>query len=170
MIQELLEYSSAQLRKLEINRVEIYFNDYFHPLMKEIEIYVRQNGLEFFYEPRLSNALVTIDPRRITEVIYNLVDNSIKYSHKQCGQISIITDREDGFVLIKVKDNGVGISDEDIPYVFDTFYRAEKSRSTSIPGSGLGLSICKYIINEHGGEIYCSSDHKNGCEIGFTLC
>jgi signal transduction histidine kinase len=113
--------------------------------------------------------LVSIDPKRITEVMYNLVDNSIKYMDKDGGRITIETEREDKAALIKVKDNGAGISADDIPYVFDKFYRAEKSRSTSIPGSGLGLSICKYIINEHGGEIYCRSNHKQGCEIGFTL-
>lgn len=168
MINELLEYSNAQLKQMEINRVELYFNGYFNPLMKEIEVYVRQNGLQFSYIPELPDILVTIDPKRITEVIYNLVDNSIKNMDKKDGKISIETQWEDKFALIKVKDNGPGVNADDIPYVFDKFYRAEKSRSTSIPGSGLGLSICKYIINEHGGEIYCRSN-KKGCEIGFTI-
>ena len=113
--------------------------------------------------------LVFIDPKRITEVIYNLVENSIKYIDGKKGKIIIEAVREDRFILIKVKDNGVGISSDDIPYVFDKFYRAEKSRSTNVPGSGLGLSICKYIISEHGGEIYCKSGNNIGCEIGFTL-
>lgn len=169
MINELLEYSNAQLKQLDIKREELYFLEYFNPLMKEIEIFVRQNGMDFTYEPKLPELLVTIDPKRITEVIYNLVENSIKYSNSKNGKIQITAEREDKFVLIKVKDNGVGISSDDIPYVFDKFYRAEKSRSTSIPGSGLGLSICKYIVNEHGGEIYCKSNKKNGCEIGFTI-
>jgi signal transduction histidine kinase len=169
MINELLEYSNAQLKQMEINREELYFHNYFNPLMKEIDIYVRQNGMEFSYIPNLPNMLVTIDPKRITEVIYNLVENSIKYRSMKNGRITIETERDGSFVLIKVKDNGIGISADDIPYVFDKFYRAEKSRSISIPGSGLGLSICKYIINEHGGEIYCRSDNRSGCEIGFTL-
>lgn len=169
MINELLEYSNAQLKKMEINREELFFNHYFNPLMKELEIYVRQSGIEFSYISKLPDMLVTIDPKRITEVIYNLVENSIKYINQKNARITIETEREDNYVLVKVKDNGAGISSADIPYVFDMFYRAEKSRSTSIPGSGLGLSICKYIINEHGGEIYCRSDHNNGCEIGFTL-
>lgn len=168
MINELLEYSNAQLMQLEIVRQEIYFPTFFEPLMNEIEIYVRQNGLEFSRSTTQPNMLVTIDPKRITEVIYNLVDNSIKYSG-QNGKILIEAEREDKYILIKVKDNGIGISPDDIPYVFDKFYRAEKSRSTSVPGSGLGLSICKYIIQEHGGDIYCKSGNNKGCEIGFTL-
>jgi signal transduction histidine kinase len=170
MINELLEYSNAQLNKLDIIKEEIYFLDFFNPLMIEINVFVKQNGLSFSYEQRLENMLVVIDPKRITEVMYNLVENSIKYIGNKQGKITIEAERQDKFVLIKVKDNGIGISPDDIPYVFDKFYRAEKSRSTSIPGSGLGLSICKYIINEHGGEIYCKSSNHNGCEIGFTLC
>ncbi len=73
------------------------------------------------------------------------------------------------YICIKIKDNGIGINTIDIPYIFDKFYRAEKSRSTSISGSGLGLSICKYIIEEHDGEIKCNSKPKEGTEFVFTI-
>lgn len=170
MINELLEYSNTQLRQLDINREEVYFLEYFIPVMKELSIYLKQNDMDFSYEIKTSDMLVTIDKKRITEVLYNLVENSIKYIGEKRGHIVIEAERQDNFILIRVKDNGIGISSDDIPYVFDKFYRAEKSRSSSIPGSGLGLSICKYIINEHGGEIYCKSLQNEGCEIGFTLC
>jgi signal transduction histidine kinase len=169
MINELLECSTAQLNQLDIIRDELYFSDYFDPLMSEIEVYVSQNGFHFTYSSNLPQLLVSIDSKRITEVIYNLVENSMKYRNDRDGRITIETERVDMAILVKVKDNGPGISAADIPYVFDMFYRAEKSRSSSIPGSGLGLSICKYIINEHGGEIYCKSTSMKGCEIGFTL-
>jgi signal transduction histidine kinase len=169
MINELLEYSNAQLNQLEIKRVELYFLDFFIPLMSEVKVYVEQNGYEFSYHSSLPNIIATIDPKRITEVIYNLIENSMKYMGYNQGKIEIEAERVDKFILIKVKDRGPGISADDIPYVFDKFYRAEKSRSSSIPGSGLGLSICKYIVNEHGGDIYCKSTNKNGCEIGFTI-
>ena len=87
MISELLEYSNVQLRQLEINREELYVLDYLDPLMSEIEIYVKQNGMDFSYKSNLSNMLVTIDKKRITEVIYNLVENSIKYIGNIKGKI-----------------------------------------------------------------------------------
>ena len=136
--------------------------------MNEIEGYVRQQGMEFSYSIELEECLVCIDERRILEVLYNLVENSIKY-RKEDGKIQMIASRQNNGVLIQVRDNGMGISSDDIPYVFDKFYRAEKSRSSSIPGSGLGLSICKYIVEKHGGTIYCKSRKEKGCEIGFTL-
>ncbi|MDP4177840.1 MAG: HAMP domain-containing sensor histidine kinase [Bacillota bacterium] len=169
MINELLEYSNTQLKQLDIRRQEIYFLEYFIPVMKEIEVFVKQNDMEFSYEIKTSDMLVNIDTKRITEVLYNLVENSMKYIGEKTGHIEIKAEHQEDYILIKVKDNGIGISSDDIPYVFDKFYRAEKSRSSSIPGSGLGLSICKYIVSEHGGEIYCKSRHNKGCEIGFTL-
>lgn len=169
MINELLECSNAELRQLDIHKEEQYFLHYFIPMMKEIEGFVKQKGIYFTYEINTPDLLVNIDKRRITEVMYNLVENSMKYAGEAPGRIDVEVERQDSNILIKVKDNGIGISPDDIPYVFDKFYRAEKSRSSRIPGSGLGLSICKYIVNEHGGEIYCKSRHNQGCEIGFTL-
>ena len=76
---------------------------------------------------------------------YPFVDNSLKYRREK-GEIEIIAMRQGEDVLVRVLDSGIGISNEDLPHIFDKFYRAEKSRSSSIPGSGLGLSICKYIV------------------------
>ncbi|MDF2984811.1 MAG: sensory transduction histidine kinase [Eubacterium sp.] len=169
MINELLVFSNAQLNQLEINRQEIYFLEYFKGVINELELFVKQSGMQFSHDIKTPDMIVNIDTRRITEVLYNIVENSIKYIGEKKGIIVIEAEREGTSVLIKVKDNGIGISPDDIPHVFDKFYRAEKSRSSSIPGSGLGLSICKYIIDVHEGEIYCKSRHNQGCEIGFTL-
>lgn len=168
MIEELLQFSNAQLNQLEICRKEVYFLSFFEKAMKEIEGYVRQQDMEFSCSADMEEMLVSIDEKRILEVLYNLVENSMKY-RKECGKIRILASREGEEVLIRVQDNGIGISNNDIPYVFDKFYRAEKSRTSSIPGSGLGLSICKYIVEKHGGTIYCKSQKEKGCEIGFTL-
>lgn len=169
MIEELLEYSNAQLNKMDINKQELYFLDYFEEVMQEIEVYVRNRNIRFLYEANLENRIILLDAKRITEVFYNLIENSIKYSSSN-PEIKIIATaaNEEGKVLIRILDNGIGINADDIPYVFDKFYRAEKSRTSSIPGSGLGLSICKYIIEEHLGEIYCKS-RTRGCEVGFII-
>ncbi|MDO5573628.1 MAG: HAMP domain-containing sensor histidine kinase [bacterium] len=170
MISELLEYSNAQLNQLEIVPREVYFLSYFEETAKELQRYARQRGVVLTYRTDLPDMIVTIDNRRVTEVLYNLVENSIKYIGDQQGRIELTAVRQDQGVLIRVIDNGIGISADDIPYVFDRFYRAEKSRTSSIPGSGLGLSICKYIIEALGGTIYCKSGVQGkGCEIGFTI-
>ena len=81
----------------------------------------------------------------------------------------MIASRQNNGVLIQVRDNGMGISSDDIPYVFDKFYRAEKSRSSSIPGSGLGLSICKMLVEKMGGKISVESELGKGSTFKFTL-
>lgn len=168
MIEDLLQYSNAQLNQLTIEKEELYFQNYFKDVMVELELYVKQQNLEFSYQYNMQDLIVNIDKKRITEVLYNLVENSMKYS-KEHGNIHIVAELDKDMVLIRVMDDGIGISSDDIPYVFDKFYRAEKSRTSSVPGSGLGLSICKYIVEQHGGEIYCRSRKNEGCEIGFTI-
>lgn len=168
MISDLLTFSNAQLNHLEITKKETYFKKYFINVMEELHIFAANRDVELDYNLVFEDMIVNIDENRITEVLYNLVENSIKYC-KEDGLIKIIADRNGDKVLIRVIDNGIGINASDIPYVFDKFYRAEKSRSSSIPGSGLGLAICKYIVEQHNGEIYCKSFKDSGCEIGFTI-
>lgn len=169
MIEDLLEYSNAELNQLEIKRTEVYFNSFFSRLMAEVKTFVNQNGFAFEDKILTPQVLVNIDQKRITEVIYNLIENSMKYMDTSHGIIEITAELKNRSILVSVKDNGIGICPNEIPYVFDKFYRAQRTRNSNIPGSGLGLSICKYIINAHDGEIYCTSKKTEGCEIGFTL-
>lgn len=169
MIQELLEFSNAQLNRLDIVKKEVYLKDYMEPVLKELEGYVKSHDMNFSCDMTSMNPVIMIDKKRITQVLYNLVENSIKYSAGNHGDISVHVSWEEGHVLIRVKDRGIGVGADDIPYVFDKFYRGEKSRNLSIPGSGLGLSICKYIIEAHKGEIYCRNRKEGGCEFGFTI-
>ncbi|WP_167956511.1 sensor histidine kinase [Anaerosporobacter faecicola] len=169
MITELLEYSNTQLNQLNIVRKDIYFQTYIKEIARELRIYAEQQGFTFKQSIILEDFLINIDEKRITEVLYNLIENSMKYSDKTNGVIEFLVTREEKYVTFHVKDNGIGIGADDIPYVFDKFYRAEKSRSSNVPGSGLGLSICKYIVNQHNGDIYCRSRKSQGSEFWFTI-
>ncbi|BBF42821.1 sensor histidine kinase [Lachnospiraceae bacterium KM106-2] len=169
MIGELLEYSNAKLNHLSLEKKEIYFKEFYNRLLQELRPYVEHQGVILEANELKDDAIVMIDPKRILEVIYNLVDNSLKYKRGENDKIHMICEIQESEVWIKVKDHGIGISANDIPHVFDQFYRAEKSRSMSVKGSGLGLSICKYIVEQHGGEIYCRSRKNEGCEIRFSI-
>jgi signal transduction histidine kinase len=171
MINDLLEHSNAELNELKIDKKEIYFADYFLRAMKEIKLYTEQKGVILEYNPNVPNLLINMDEGRINQVIYNLIENSLKYMDKAEGKIFISCEYSspNKKLSISVKDNGSGINMADIPYVFDKFYRAEKSRNLSIPGSGLGLSICKFIIEKHGGSITCQSRQSEGTVFTFTL-
>lgn len=169
MIEELLEYSNACLRRLNIERKEQYFAAYYQQVMGELEHYCKQRDALFYWESLENDVLLQMDQERMTEVLYNLVENSMKYrSGERCLKIWISTVQKGRRLEIHVRDNGIGISAQDIPFLFEKFYRGEKSRSHNVPGSGLGLSICKYIMEEHGGSISCR-ECTEGSEIILTL-
>lgn len=167
MINDLLEYSNAQLNQLKMNLKEIYFGDYYKTLIEELSVICERKHVIFHASLLEENPLVVMDSKRITEVFYNLLENSMKYRSDEPLEIKIEVAIINKHIRIRFMDNGIGIHEADLSRVFERFYRAEKSRTSSVPGSGLGLSICKYIVERHHGEIYCKSNR--GCEIGFTI-
>ena len=96
-------------------------------------------------------ALATDDD--VHQILYNLMENAIKYSAAESGFVRAEARAEDGKVVITVTDNGIGIPDEDLPHVFDRFYRVDKMRSREVGGTGLGLSIVKDTVENRGGTI-----------------
>lgn len=171
MIKELLDQTNAEMNELSIQKKERYIEAYLDKIIREISILAKQKNFQFSAENHVPDMLVMMDAERITQVIYNIVENAIKYMDKPEKKIYFRTgyDKKKQVVSISIADNGPGISITDIPFVFDKFYRAEKSRSMSIPGAGLGLSICKYIVEAHGGEIFLDSKTGEGCTFTITL-
>jgi two-component system phosphate regulon sensor histidine kinase PhoR len=116
-----------------------------------------------------SGIMVSADPGRIEQVLANLVNNAIKYGHRQ-GRVTVrARDREDGFAEIAVEDNGPGIPEEAIERIFERFYRLDKARSREQGGTGLGLSIAKHIVQSHGGKLCVVSQPGRGATFYFTL-
>ena len=112
---------------------------------------------------------VFADKEKISRVLLNLVENSIKYGQTGGYVVAGVYKTDDKHVLIEISDNGIGISEEHLPRVFERFYRTDKGRSRNIGGTGLGLAICKHIIEAHGQSIHVRSKTDVGTTIGFTL-
>lgn len=108
------------------------------------------------------------DQERIQQLLVILLDNALKYSNEQ-GKIAVSCKREGQGITLVVKDNGIGIAKEDIPYVFDRFFRADKMRSRQTDGTGLGLSIAKWIVDAHGGRIRVESEEGAGATFTVWL-
>ena len=113
--------------------------------------------------------LIIADPEQLRRVINNLISNSIKYLDKEQGFINIRIRDVGDFIQIEFEDNGKGISAKDLPYIFDRFYRADASRNSSTGGSGIGLSIVKKIIEDHGGKIWVNSKEGTGTIMYFVI-
>ena len=104
------------------------------------------------------------DRARLNQILYNLTDNAIKYS-PDGGRIAVVLQKEDEGIVWRVRDNGVGIPEEDQEHIFERFYRVDKARSRETGGTGLGLSIVKQLVTMHGGEITVHSEPNHGSEF-----
>ena len=112
--------------------------------------------------------ILTVDPVRVVTVLNNLLSNAIKHSNAT-APIEVSCARGPGKVLVKVQDNGTGIPQEDLTYIFEPFYRVDKSRSKRTGGYGLGMSVCKKIMEAHNGRIEISSHLNKGTSVLLTF-
>lgn len=168
LLEDILEYSKAELNQMNIQLSEFYSRDYLINILDDLSVEIQSKGLKFTPPSQIPDLMLNGDKKRISEVLYNLVSNSIKYS-KENGEISIYFETEKNYLKVYVKDAGIGIASADMPNIFNKFYRGEKSRNQNIPGSGLGLSICKYIVEAHGGFINCIESSAKGTTMCFSL-
>lgn len=168
LINDLFEHCQTELDKLKIEKREVYSGEFLKHISNELSLEFRNSNYEFEVIKDIPNVLINIDPLRIEQVIYNLIQNAKKYT-EDGEKIIFGAEIEDGYLKIFVKDNGYGIESIDLPYIFDKFYRGEKARNSDKGGSGLGLSICKYIVEKHGGQIFVESGKEKGSSFYFVI-
>ena len=110
------------------------------------------------------------DPGRVSQVFRNLISNAVKYSGEG-SQVKVSLSAEESFVVGKIQDQGIGIAPEDLPRVFERFYRVDKARSRAMGGTGLGLAIVKEIMQYHGGRVEVTSElGKGSCFYLYFPC
>ncbi|MBR3639622.1 MAG: HAMP domain-containing histidine kinase, partial [Clostridia bacterium] len=129
---------------------------------------INERDLSVSLDCKSDNMYVLADKDAVHQIIYNLVDNAIKYSTKGTEFVISIKE-EDNKIQVSVFNYGEGISEEDLPHVFERFYKTDKSRGLDKSGSGLGLYIAKTICEAHGERIYAESKHGSWCKFTFTL-
>ncbi|NMA85927.1 MAG: sensor histidine kinase, partial [Tissierellia bacterium] len=114
------------------------------------------------------NVEILMDKSRFKQIMYNLLSNTMKYLNKD-GKVIVSLIKESKYVKITVEDNGTGIKEEDLPFIFERFYRADISRNSETGGTGLGLSITKSLVEAHGGRIYARSQIGKGTKFTILL-
>ena len=170
LVDELLVLSKMDANTMTYNFIPIDIGAYFDDCIEEYSLDVQEKNMEIIYTNHISpGTKVIADPEQLKRVVNNIIGNALKYMDKRSGKLIIVlTDRGDD-VQIEISDNGEGISEKDLPFIFERFYRADASRNSKKGGSGLGLAIVKKIIEEHDGQIWAESVEKQGTTIGFTL-
>ena len=164
LIEDLFEFSKFELEQLSIDKNLVNSSEFFQEAFQSAQLDYREVELVLAGEmPAIS---LNIDSGRIKQVMANLIDNAVKYGGTK---IIMEIEKQGSFVQVSIKDNGQGIHAEDLPYIFNPFFRGEKSRSRESGGTGLGLAIVKYIIEAHGGEIQMTSEFGKGSKFTFTL-
>ena len=129
----------------------------------EVSKKLEEKNIELAYFNYLEEDVIIIaDVEQLKRVINNIINNSVKYMDKRKGIINIRVKDAVDFVQVEIEDNGKGISVRDLPYIFDRFYRTDASRNSSQGGSGIGLSIVKKIVEDHGGRIWATSRENTG--------
>lgn len=170
LIDELMLYSKLDLNKLTFTFEKVDITAYLQDFIEDMQFDLNKNNITVTYKNNcMEPVFALIDREKINRVMLNIVNNSVKYMDKDQGFIEVTLDQKDSYSIIKIKDNGRGISKGSLPYIFNRFYREDLSRNQQTGGSGLGLAICKKIIEEHGGTIQCESEKGIGTTITFTL-
>ena len=172
LINELTLYSSIDNNRIPYNFVRLNVGDYFGDCIEEIGADLESKSIKLNYSNLTApQTQIVADPEQIKRVINNIVSNSVKYLGRDdgSGQIDIRILDEIDSIRVELEDNGKGIAQKDIPNIFDRFYRTDASRNSKQGGSGIGLSIVKKIVEDHGGYIWATSHEGEGTCMHFVL-
>ena len=171
LINELTFYS-----KMDTNRIPYTFNkisvtEFFDDCAEELDSELESKSVQFQYSNYVGpEVLVIADAEQIKRVINNIVSNSLKYmGSSRERRINLRVKDVGDFVQVEIEDNGKGIAAKDLPNIFDRFYRTDASRNSSKGGSGIGLSIVKKIMEDHGGKVWATSTENIGTVMYFGL-
>ena len=170
LINELTFYSKIDTNRIPYTFSKLNVEDYFSDCAEEVGLELETKGIELVYANYVENDVVVIaDGEQIRRVIHNIIGNAIKYMDKKRGIIQIRVKDVGDFIQVEIEDNGKGIGAKDLPYIFDRFYRTDISRNSSKGGSGIGLSIVKKILENHGGKVWATSREGIGTIMYFVL-
>ena len=170
LINELTTYSGIDSNKIPYHFHILNISDYFSDCIEEVGLDLEQKNIHLNYTNLVSaDTCIVADPEQLKKVINNIISNSVKYLGHDNGDIDIRILDETESVKIEIEDNGKGIAAKDIGNIFERFYRTDSSRNSLQGGSGIGLSIVKKIIEDHGGYVWATSREGEGTCMHFVI-
>lgn len=159
LVKELEELAKVERDQISLNLQPVQLEKLLQTVCDNFETIIKNKDIKL--QIHGSTPKVLADRDKITQVILNLLSNGIKYTPDH-GEIDILLEELDQFSILKIRDNGVGISSEDLPFIFERFYRVDKSRNRKTGGAGIGLTIVKSIVTAHNGKVEAVSELGKG--------
>ena len=169
LAQDLLALAELESAKPNLQLANVDLSNLFGEVIRDWEKKLATKQLNVIADVPPDLPPICADPQRLQEALYNLLDNAVKYSPEH-GEIRLTARQRDEWIVLSVRDNGIGIGKEDLPRIFERFYRADKARTAeNIRGTGLGLAIVKHVAQLHGGRVEAESEIGKGTTIRVLL-
>lgn len=170
LINELTIYSGIDSNRIPYNFHKLNITEYFNDCVQGVGLDLESKNIKLNYTNTVdSDTYVIADPEQLKRVVDNIINNSVKYMNKTDGEIDIRLLDEIDSIRVEIEDNGKGVSPKEIGRIFERFYRTDASRNSLQGGSGIGLSIVKKIIEDHGGYIWATGKENEGICMHFVL-
>ena len=168
LVDDLRLLTLAETRQLPFDKRDVNIGNVIERVLEMFSAEVQEKNISLSFSEKNENLSAVVDPQRFEQVISNLVGNAIRYV-SDGGKVWVTANEIDAGLRITVNDNGAGIPDGDLPYIFDRFWRKEKSRSRTSGGTGLGLAITKQLVEAQGGKISASNLPEGGLQVMVIL-
>ncbi|WP_079709907.1 ATP-binding protein [Paraliobacillus ryukyuensis] len=170
LVNELLDLARMKAGHEVLHKKEVNLALFIDRIIRKFQVPANEQMIHIYTENKVELATIFVDQDRLEQVLTNLIDNAMQHTEKN-GEVKLIVEEEVKNVRFSIKDTGSGISDDDLPFVFERFYKADKSRkkTSKRKGTGLGLSIAKNIVEAHDGTITVQSKHGEGTTFSFVI-
>lgn len=168
LVNELLDLARMQAGHITLNKEQTALEPFLQRVTNKFGGLAKEKNIFLSAQMDDAETMVYVDEDRLEQVLTNLIDNALRHT-PESGSVSVIHEAKEEVHLIQVKDSGSGIPEEDLPFVFERFYKADKARTRGRAGTGLGLSIAKNIVQAHGGTIKVQSRLGHGTVFFFTI-
>lgn len=170
LVNELLDLTRMEAGHTRLNKENVDLDSYVERILKKFQGIAEENHVQLMSEKHLTVSSISIDADRIEQVFTNLIDNAIRHT-KENGYVKVVVENTGADLYIAIEDNGSGIPEADLPFVFERFYKADKSRArnSNKKGTGLGLAIAKNIVEAHEGTINVKSKIDEGTSFEIRI-
>jgi two-component system phosphate regulon sensor histidine kinase PhoR len=168
LVDDLLTLARLESRSAGLQFSDVQLAELLQSVIRDWEKKLAEKQLKVVVDLSPDALTIRADETRLHEVLYNLLDNALKYSREN-GEIRLRAAQHGPEIVLSVTDNGIGITKDDLPRIFERFYRADKARSRELGGTGLGLAIVKHIAQLHGGRVEAQSELGKGTTIRVVL-